>query len=172
MPLYRRLRFGDLVDVNMLDTRQHRDDQPCHAGDGGGGGVVSCPERVDPRRTILGAQQRRWLLRGLDRSAARRNVLAQQVVMAELDLHPGPGRSLRSDAWDGYAADRQRILDALWERQPPTRSCSPATSTRSSSTSWALQPRPGQPGGRHRVRRHLDQLRRRQVRVVREASTG
>jgi alkaline phosphatase D len=93
MPLYRRLRFGDLVEVNMLDTRQYRDDQPCDAGGGGGGGVVTCPERVDPRRTILGAQQRRWLLRGLDRSAARWNVLAQQVVMAELDLHPGPGRS-------------------------------------------------------------------------------
>jgi phosphodiesterase/alkaline phosphatase D-like protein len=45
-------------------------------------------------------------------------VLAQQVVMAELDLHPGPGRSWWSDAWDGYAADRQRILRALWERQP------------------------------------------------------
>jgi alkaline phosphatase D len=80
--------------------------------------VVTCPDRVDPRRAILGAQQRRWLLRGLDRSAARWNVLAQQVVMAELDLHPGPGRSWWSDAWDGYAADRQRILRALWERQP------------------------------------------------------
>ena len=38
--------------------------------------------------------------------------------MAELDLRPGPGRSWWSDAWDGYAADQQRILRALWERQP------------------------------------------------------
>lgn len=118
VPLYRRLRFGDLVDVNLLDTRQYRDDQPCDADGRGGGQVVTCPERVDPRRTILGDRQRRWLLRGLDRSAARWNVLAQQVVMAELDLRPGPGRSWWSDAWDGYAADRRRILRALWERQP------------------------------------------------------
>jgi alkaline phosphatase D len=76
------------------------------------------PERVDPRRTILGDTQRRWLLDGLDRSQARWNVLAQQVVMAELDLHPGPGRAWWSDAWDGYAADRDRILRFLWERQP------------------------------------------------------
>jgi alkaline phosphatase D len=116
MPLYRRLRFGDLVEVNLLDTRQYRDDQPCD--EGGGGGVVVCPERVDPRRTILGDHQRRWLLRGLDRSEARWNVLAQQVVMAERDLHPGQGRSWWSDAWDGYAADRDRILRFLWERQP------------------------------------------------------
>jgi hypothetical protein len=45
-------------------------------------------------------------------------VLAQQVVMTELDLHPGPGRAWWSDAWDGYAADRDRILRFLWERQP------------------------------------------------------
>jgi alkaline phosphatase D len=118
MPLHRRLRFGDLVELNLLDTRQYRDDQPCDEGEGGGGRVVTCPERVDPRRTILGDHQRRWLLRGLDRSGARWNVLAQQVVMAELDLHPGPGRAWWSDAWDGYAADRDRILRFLWERQP------------------------------------------------------
>jgi alkaline phosphatase D len=117
VPLYRRLRFGDLVELNLLDTRQYRDDQPCDE-DAGGGRVVTCPERVDPRRTILGSHQRRWLLDGLDRSQARWNVLAQQVVMAELDLHPGPGRAWWSDAWDGYAADRDRILRFLWERQP------------------------------------------------------
>jgi phosphodiesterase/alkaline phosphatase D-like protein len=115
MALYRRLRFGDLVELNLLDTRQYRDDQPCDAG---GGRVVTCPERVDPRRTILGSHQRRWLLEGLDRSPARWNVLAQQVVMADLDLHPGPGRAWWSDAWDGYAADRDRILRFLWARQP------------------------------------------------------
>ncbi len=38
--------------------------------------------------------------------------------MADLDLHPGPGRSWWSDAWDGYAADRDRILQFLSDRQP------------------------------------------------------
>jgi alkaline phosphatase D len=115
MPLYRRLQFGDLAEINLLDTRQYRDDQPCDAD---GRIVVACPERGDPRRTILGAEQRRWLLRGLDRSTARWNVLAQQVVMAEVDVHPGPGRSWARDAWDGYAADRDRLLRFLWRRQP------------------------------------------------------
>jgi alkaline phosphatase D len=133
MPLYRRLRFGDLVELDLLDTRQYRDDQPCDE-DAGGGRVVTCPERVDPGCTILGSHQRRWLLDGLDRSQARWNVLAQQVVMAELDLHPGPGRAWWSDAWDGYAADRDRILGSGGSASRPTRSCSPATSTPSSST--------------------------------------
>jgi len=32
MAIYRRLRFGDLAELSMLDTRQYRSDQPC--GDG------------------------------------------------------------------------------------------------------------------------------------------
>jgi alkaline phosphatase D len=78
----------------------------------------------------LGDHQRGWLLDGLDRSQARWNVLAQQVVMAELDLHPGPGRSWYSDAWDGHAADRDRASSgSSGSASRPTRSCSPATST-------------------------------------------
>jgi alkaline phosphatase D len=113
------LRFGDLAELNVLDTRQYRDDQPC---DGNGVGraqvVAGCRERLDPGRTLLGTQQRHWLLAGLDRSGARWNVLAQQLLMAELDLQPGPGRAYNSDGWDGYAADRTRILRFLAARRP------------------------------------------------------
>jgi alkaline phosphatase D len=80
--------------------------------------VVTCAERTDPRRSILGRHQRRWLLEGLDRSRARWNVLAQQVLMAEVDLRAGPGRAWYSDAWDGYAADRARLLRFLQRRRP------------------------------------------------------
>jgi len=39
-------------------------------------------------------------------------VVALQLLMAELDLRPGPGLAYDSDGWDGYAADRARILRA------------------------------------------------------------
>jgi alkaline phosphatase D len=116
LPLYRNLSLGDLAELYVLDTRQYRDDQPCAAV--GGGRVVTCPGRLDPDRSILGRRQRSWLLRGLDRSRARWNVLAQQVLMAEVDLRPGPGRAWYSDAWDGYAADRARLLRFIDRRQP------------------------------------------------------
>jgi alkaline phosphatase D len=116
LALYRRLGFGDLAELHVLDTRQFRDDQPCAAS--GGGQVVTCPERLDPNRSILGRRQRRWLLGGLDRSRARWNVLAQQVLMAEVDLRPGTGRAWYSDAWDGYAADRARLLRFIDRRRP------------------------------------------------------
>jgi alkaline phosphatase D len=117
--LYRRLRFGDLAELSVLDTRQYRDDQPCDSNGVGRGQVVAgCTERLDPRRSLLGTEQRRWLLAGLDRSGARWNVVAQQLLMAELELQPGPGLAYGSDGWDGYAADRARILGFLQARRP------------------------------------------------------
>ena len=117
--LYRRLRFGDLAELAVLDTRQYRDDQPC-AGNGVGRAqvVAGCRERLDPGRTLLGTGQRRWLLAGLDRSGARWNVIAQQLLMAELDMQPGRGLAYGSDGWDGYAGDRDRILRFLQARRP------------------------------------------------------
>jgi alkaline phosphatase D len=115
--LYRRLRFGDLAELAVLDTRQYRDDQPCDTNGVGRSQVVTdCRERLDPRRSLLGTEQSRWLLAGLDRSRVR--VIAQQLLMAELDLQPGPGLAYGSDGWDGYAADRARILEFLAARRP------------------------------------------------------
>jgi alkaline phosphatase D len=117
--LYRRLRFGDLAELAVLDTRQYRDDQPCAANGVGRSQVVTgCQERLDPERSLLGSEQRRWLLAGLDRSRARWNVIAQQLLMAELDVQPGPGRAYGSDGWDGYAGERARLLGFLAARRP------------------------------------------------------
>jgi alkaline phosphatase D len=117
--LYRRLRFGDLAGLAVLDTRQYRDDQPCdNNGVGRGQVLAGCRERLDPGRSLLGTTQRRWLLAGLDRSQARWNVIAQQLLMAELELQPGPGLAYGSDGWDGYTADRARILQFLQARRP------------------------------------------------------
>ena len=101
--LYRRLRFGDLLELNVLDTRQYRDDQPC------GDGITDCPGRFDPSRTMTGAEQERWLLDGLARSTAKWNVIAQQTVFAQTGL----GARFNVDQWDGYVAQRRRITEFL-----------------------------------------------------------
>ena len=119
LPLYRRLIFGDLMAVHVLDTRQYRSDQPepCPTEQRDPSGY--CPEALDPSRTILGQTQLAWLLEGLDRSGRRWNVLAQQVPFAPLDQDDDPTqRSFGGDKWDGYVADRQRILDVIQARQP------------------------------------------------------
>jgi alkaline phosphatase D len=98
--LYRRLTFGDLLDVHVLDTRQYRSDQSTEA-------------RLDPTRTILGGEQERWLRDALAGPTARWNVLAQQVFFSQRDFTAGPGASHSSDAWDGYVADRDGLRDHL-----------------------------------------------------------
>ena len=113
MPLYRRLAFGDLVEMSVLDTRQYRSKQPC-----GGENEVTCAAHVSPGQTILGDAQRRWLADGLAASGARWNVLAQQVMMARLrGVRDDGSETWSMDKWDGYPGERRALLDLLAERR-------------------------------------------------------
>ncbi|WP_432506585.1 alkaline phosphatase D family protein [Kineococcus arenarius] len=111
MRLFRRLDWGRLASFHVLDTRQYRSDQP-----GGDQFPTTGPERDDPNRTILGTEQRDWLLDGLGSSQATWDVIAQQVMVHEHDYVPGVDRGFNPDSWDGYTADRQRLLDGFAER--------------------------------------------------------
>ncbi|TXH05173.1 MAG: alkaline phosphatase [Nevskiaceae bacterium] len=115
--MYRRFRFGDLLEMPVTDDRQYRSDQPCGSPGYWGGQVArDCPERNDPARTMFGAEQERWLLDGLGRSGARWNAIAQQLLMAQLDERRGDDRAWWTDGWDGYPAARRRLLDGVRER--------------------------------------------------------
>jgi alkaline phosphatase D len=113
MRLYRRLRFGDLAEFNALDTRQYRSDQPC-----GDGNKPPCPEALNPRATMMGAEQERWLFNNLARSEALWNVIAQQVMIAKWDAAPGAEQRLSMDKWNAYPAALNRLLNYLRERKP------------------------------------------------------
>ena len=116
--IYHRVGFGDLVLFHLLDDRQFRSHQPCAPPGRGGSIVTECPERADPRLTLLGETQERWLQDGLDRSRAGWNVIAQQTLMAQVDRKPGPERAFWNDGWDGYPAARRRLLDYVGQRKP------------------------------------------------------
>ncbi|MFM9369828.1 alkaline phosphatase D family protein [Streptomyces sp. Da 82-17] len=106
MQLYRRLHWGRLAQFDILDTRQYRSDQAY-----GDKAHPAGPETDDPKRTITGATQERWLLDGWRQSQALWNLLPQQVVVSQraFDLTETPKLSM--DAWDGYRASRTRVLD-------------------------------------------------------------
>ena len=108
----RRMAWGALAEFWMIDTRQHRSDQPC----GDGNRVVPCGEWASPSRTMLGDAQERWLGVGLAESAARWQVLANQVMVAPYDDAVGPNTRLAMDSWSGYPAARDRLLRAIAER--------------------------------------------------------
>lgn len=108
--IYRQASYGDLLDCHFLDTRQFRDDQPC-----GDNFKPVCPEALDPKRTIMGPEEERWLFDALARSERRWNLIAQQVMMMPLDrrtTEAGPP-IWNMDSWAGYPAARRRLLDHL-----------------------------------------------------------
>ncbi|MGW1047561.1 alkaline phosphatase D family protein [Streptomyces sp. NPDC002521] len=97
--MYRRLEFGRLARLNVLDTRQFRTDQ-----------ATTQQGAEAPSMTMLGAGQKRWLLDGLHGSPARWNLIASQIMMAETDLLPGDGKLWSYDSWDGYQVERNALL--------------------------------------------------------------
>jgi alkaline phosphatase D len=105
--LYRRLKYGDIADFNLLDTRQYRTDNPC-----GDGEQAPCDAGFDPAATMTGDEQERWLVRGLDRSRARWNVIAQGVLMGQLK-HDADGGRFWNDSWDGWPGQRARLLGRI-----------------------------------------------------------
>ncbi len=127
MQLYRRFSFGDLVEFNVLDTRQYRSDQPCDDGI-----KPRCAEALDKNATMTGSEQERWLFEGLNRTQARWNILAQQVVFTQHDWAAGETAAFNLDAWDGYVAARSRILNFLNQRKPSN----PVVITGDTHSSW------------------------------------
>jgi alkaline phosphatase D len=113
MQIFRPFAYGSLASIFMLDTRQFRTDQPC-----GDNVKPVCDAVRDPKATLLGPTQEKWLLDGLNRSSSRWNLLGQQIMMARLDRVPGPEVQLAMDKWDGYEVERARVLKFLGTRRP------------------------------------------------------
>lgn len=123
--IYQRYDWGRLARFHVLDTRQYRSQHACQpAGRGGSTSVYrrACAALADPRRTMLGVEQERWLAQGLKESKASWNIVAQQTLMAQLSQVPlasdSDGR-FWTDGWDGYAAARKRLLDAMQAARNP-----------------------------------------------------
>lgn len=101
MRLYRKIQYGDLINLFMLDTRlEGRSEQV---------GATS-PDINSSTRTMLGTTQYNWLANELQWSTSRWNILGQQVMMAPLKLF---GAALNSDQWDGYAYERGQLYSHI-----------------------------------------------------------
>jgi alkaline phosphatase D len=116
--IYRELPYGDLVDLIVLDTRYEGRDEP--------------RSRSPPRHAIEADQRseiascsarsrRRGCSSGCRPATAQWKLIAQQVMMGQIDRHvPGqdgePNRPLITDPWDGFEAARRTIYE-LHRRQ-------------------------------------------------------
>ena len=105
--IYRSLRFGNLADLVLLDTRLIGRDQQAASRDN-----VAAIEA--PARSLLGRAQEAWL-RGELTSSKRRGtawqILGQQVMFAVQSERGKP--TTNPDSWDGYRASRDRVFDMI-----------------------------------------------------------
>ncbi|MFD5550786.1 alkaline phosphatase D family protein [Streptomyces goshikiensis] len=120
--VYRRLQFGTLADLHLLDLRSFRSQQAKV-----GSGSVD-----DPERTITGRAQLDWLKSGLASSNATwklvgTSVMISPVAFGSLPAHllkpltkllglPEGGIAINVDQWDGYTDDRKELLGHLKDR--------------------------------------------------------
>jgi alkaline phosphatase D len=101
--LHRAVRWGSLLEVFILDTRQYRSDNGLPDG---------------PAKTMLGAAQRQWLLEAVPASTA-----TWKVVVSSVPLGIPTGRAERRDGWSnanvlgmtpehgtGFVTERDAIL--------------------------------------------------------------
>jgi alkaline phosphatase D len=101
--LYRSVRWGRLLELFILDTRQYRSDNAQPDG---------------PAKTMLGAAQRQWLLDAVPASTA-----TWKVVVTSVPLGVPTGRAERRDGWSnanvfgmapergtGFVTERDAIL--------------------------------------------------------------
>ena len=112
MQIYRNTAWGDLLDLHFLDTRQHRSIQPC-----GNARAATCAGVDAAEAQVLGEAQEAWLYRNLDASRAHWKVLAQQIMVMDLDRKEGPEVGYNLDTWAGYRIPRQRLLRRLRDRR-------------------------------------------------------
>jgi alkaline phosphatase D len=121
MRIYGRTDWGALACIHALDDRQYRDAQACPREGRGGANSVrlrDCPELTDPKRSLLGASQERWLAASWDTQRPW-NLVAQQTLMTRLAWNSASEPVYWTDGWDGYAASRERLLATVAERKVP-----------------------------------------------------
>ncbi len=128
--LHRRLRFGRLAELSMLDLRSFRSPQVDPVLPGSPLGPYADPALSDPARTITGRDQMAWLKRSLLRRTAQWKLVGNPVMIAPVTfgalprdlvgpvndvtgLLPDDGLAYNSDQWDGYTADRRELFDHL-----------------------------------------------------------
>jgi len=121
LKLYRTLSYGDLATFFVLDTRQYRSPEVllCAEKDETPSGY--CASSIDPKRTMLGAEQRDWLIAGLASSKGSWNFITQSVRFSQQDSSPDPGKHRFDgvDNWMGYVADQRLLIDQFAKTKNP-----------------------------------------------------
>lgn len=106
--LFRSLRFGNVVDLIVMDQRSYRENQPCRDA------VVPPCDGYDAPRDFLGRRQMNYVKGKLAASKAAWKVLANEVPIMPTRVLGGANYTY--DTWTGYPREREELLAFLRDR--------------------------------------------------------
>ena len=127
--IYRRIGYGALADVVAIDTRLEGRSRQLTGLDGDT--IITDPAVADPARQMYSPAQRSWIEESLQASRAGWKLVLNQVLVSQFKAVgfpkavsdvlatlgqedvPSEGVTLAADVWDGYAAERERLLGFL-----------------------------------------------------------
>ncbi|KAI0372864.1 hypothetical protein BV20DRAFT_963278 [Pilatotrama ljubarskyi] len=108
--IWRNFQIGKLLDLTMLDTRQYdRDITDLYYN------TVIDSIADEKNRSLMGTNQENWFFQTLSASKKRNaiwRIVGQQIVFTQLNES-----GFDVDAWDGYRANRARVLDHLYDNK-------------------------------------------------------
>lgn len=108
--LYRKITMGKLADILLLDERIAGRTPPVEKRDD--------KNYASEERSMLGEQQYQWLTKSLSSSEARWKIIGNQVIFSDFDYSKvRPEKPINMDAWDGYPAEKKRLIEFIQERQ-------------------------------------------------------
>lgn len=82
--IYRNFKFGELISMNMMDTRHIARDEPITTDDLLAAGAGAPALIGDPSRRLIGDEQLSWLIQEWSNSTTTWEVLGQQVLMGRI----------------------------------------------------------------------------------------
>ncbi len=126
--LFRRLQFGKLAELSMLDLRTYRSQQVQTLAPTPVPAIEA--EVSDPGRSITGRRQLRWLIDSMRRNRTQWKIVGNPVMIAPVTfaqvpkdllapindvtgLLPDDGFAYNVDQWDGYTDDRRELFAAI-----------------------------------------------------------
>ncbi|MCQ9371385.1 alkaline phosphatase D family protein [Corynebacterium sp. 35RC1] len=129
---HRELHYGNLMHLLLPDLRSFRDQSLLHysADAVHRNDPNFVPQAASPQRSAMGQEQFAWFRSALEASSARWQVVGTQIMFAPMTLPysldpevhqwlvdqlglPEQGIPLNTDQWDGFAHERQQIVDLI-----------------------------------------------------------
>jgi len=107
--LYRSFRYGDLMELIMLDERLEGRTEPVDS--------LTDPALEDPGRSMLGAEQLSWLKEKLSKTSSTWKVIGNQVIFSYLNWGFVPNWTINLDSWDGYPAEQKNLANFIKDEE-------------------------------------------------------